>query len=157
MRIRSVGRGHRSEAHLGKDAEVPLIFDTGGWLLALAGEAAFVEAVEGATELVVPGLVLAEVDYHLRRRRADMRRLLADLDSGAYVYEPITLEDLRRASEIDRRFASIGLGLVDASVAALAERLSVYRVLTTDSDFAAVRVGPRWQRALEFAAPLPRR
>ena len=43
------------------------------------------------------------------------------------------------------------MGLVDGTVAAVAERRQVYRVLTTDHrDFAAIRVGPRFARALEL-------
>ena len=101
-------------------------------------------------------LVLAEVDYHLGRRQKDMRRLLTFLDSGAYAYEPPTTADLKRAVEIDRKFATVGLGLVDATIATLAERLGVYRILTTDSDFGSVRVGVKWQTPLELAVPLRR-
>jgi hypothetical protein len=84
-----------------------------------------------------------------------MHRVLADVANGAYRHEPPTEADLRRAVEIDQRFKGLELGLVDASVAALAERLGVYRVLTIDSDFAALRVGPRYQRSIELACPLP--
>lgn len=126
-------------------------------MLALAGEAEYASALESASLLYVPSLVLAEVDYHLRRRRAEMRRLIADLVQGAYLLEPATTEDLSRADEIDRKFASLELGLVDATVAAVAERLDVRRVLTTDSDLVAVRIGRRWDQALELVVPPPRR
>lgn len=133
----------------------PLVLDTGGWLLALAGEPAYQEAVESAAPIYVPGLVLVELDYHLRRQRAAMRRVLKDLARGAYVYAPPSLDELARADEIDRKFSQLELGLVDASVAALAERLQQYRVLTTDSAFAAVRVGQKWNLALELVVPPP--
>ncbi len=43
--------------------------------------------------------------------------------------------------EIDREHADLGLGLVDASVAALAEELGLYRLATRDvRDFTAVRL-----------------
>lgn len=135
----------------------PLVLDTGGWLLALAGEAEYATALEAASLLYVPSLVLAEVDYHLRRRRAEMRRLIADILEGGYLLEPTTSEDLARANEIDRKFASLELGLVDATVAAVAERLSVRRILTTDSDFVAVRIGRHWDQALELVVPPARR
>jgi predicted nucleic acid-binding protein len=135
----------------------PLVLDTGGWLLALAGEAEYASALEAASILYVPSLVLAEVDYHLRRRRAEMQRLVADLVQGAYLLEPITVEDLLRADEIGRKFASLELGLVDATVAAVAERLEVRRILTTDSDFVAVRIGRRWDQALELVVHPPGR
>ena len=48
-------------------------------------------------------------------------------------------------------FKDLDLGLVDGTVAALAERRGIYRVLTTDRrDFSALRVGPRLSRALEL-------
>jgi predicted nucleic acid-binding protein len=130
-----------------------LLLDTGGWLLALAGVPDYAEALTTARPCIVPGLVLAEVDWHLRSKRAQMRRLMSDLEAGAYAYEPPTPADLARAMRIDRKFGKLGLGIVDASIAALAERTGVYRVLTTDSDFAVLRIGARWTTALELVVP----
>jgi predicted nucleic acid-binding protein len=134
---------------------LPLILDTGGWLLALAGDEPYAAALEDAAPAYVPGLVLAEVDYHLRKRRKDMGRLLEEIRQGHYTYEAPSLSDLKRASEFDKKFTSVGLGLVDATVAALAERLTIHRILTTDSDFYAIRIGPRWNKALELVVPPP--
>lgn len=135
----------------------PLILDTSGWLLGLAGEAPFADAIEAASSLYVPGLVLAELDYHLRHQRRAMHRVLSDIDAGAYAYEPPTVADLARASVIDRKFSNLELGLTDSTIVALAERLGVFRLLTSDSDFVAVRAGPRWNRALELIVhPKPR-
>ena len=59
--------------------------------------------------------------------------------------------DLVRALELDGKFKELSLGLVDGTVAAVAERRKVYRVLTTDRrDFAAIRVGPRHTQGLEL-------
>ncbi len=128
----------------------PLILDTGGWLAALGGHEPHAEALDEATSLIVPGLVLAELDSFLRDRRRDMHRVLAELEDGTYSYEPPTQADLTRARELDRKFASTDLGLVDATVVALAERLDVLRVLTVDSDFSVVRVGRQYRQALEL-------
>jgi predicted nucleic acid-binding protein len=70
------------------------------------------------------------------------------LDTGG------TLGDLARATEIDRKFADVGLGFVDAAVAAIGERMGVRRILTIDSDFAAIRIGRRYRDAFELAVPL---
>jgi hypothetical protein len=44
--------------------------------------------------------------------------------------------------EVDRRYSDLGLGLVDASLVALAESLDVRRLATRDvRHFAAVRLG----------------
>jgi len=63
----------------------PLITDTGGLLRALArkanGEPTFPEyesALTSASVVIMPALVLAEVDYFLRDERAAMRKLVAE-------------------------------------------------------------------------------
>jgi predicted nucleic acid-binding protein len=138
----------------------PVVADTGGLLRALARTAggrpsfpAYEAALVSARFVVVPALVLAEMDYFLRDERAAMRKLVAEIFDPAtrYEYELPLPSDVARALEIDARFAQLGLGLVDATVAAVAERRRVHRVLTTDRrDFAAVRIGPRLNRALEI-------
>jgi len=133
----------------------PLILDTGGWLYALAGDEPYASALRDARPAIVPGLVLAEVDWHLRKRREDMGRLLKEVTQGAYAYEAVTLEDVERAAQVDKKFADLGLGIVDASIVAMAERLDLRRILTIDADFSAVRMGKRWRKAFELAVALP--
>lgn len=138
----------------------PIIADTGGLLRGLArtsdGQPSFPEfeqVLTSASLVIVPGLVLAEVDYFLRDNRAAMRKLIAELfdPTTRYEYEVPMPSDIVRALELDARFAKLGLGLVDGTVAAVAERRRVYRVLTTDRrDFAAIRIGPRLTRMLEL-------
>ena len=132
-----------------------MILDTGGWLYALAGDEPYASALEDARPAIVPGLVLAEVDWHLRKRRADMARLLREVTEGAYAYEAATLDDVARAAQVDKKFTDLRLGIVDASIVALAERLDIRRVLTIDADFSVVRMGRRWSKAFELAVPLP--
>lgn len=82
-----------------------------------------------------------------------MRKLVAEIfDPGTrYQYEPPLPSDVVRALELDTRFKTLSLGLVDGTVIAVAERRHVYRILATDRrDFGAVRVGPRLARALEL-------
>ena len=138
----------------------PIIVDTGGLLRALARtpdrQPSFPEyqtALTGASLVIVPALVLAEVDYFLQEQRAAMRKLIAEIfDPGIrYEYEFPLPSDLVRALELDAKFKDLKLGLVDGTVAALTERREVYRVLTTDRrDFTAIRIGPRLSRALEL-------
>jgi predicted nucleic acid-binding protein len=82
-----------------------------------------------------------------------MRKLVAEVfDPGTrYEYEAPRPADIVRAIELDVKFKSLSLGLVDGTVAAVAERRQVYRVLTTDRrHFGAIRVGPRLARPLEL-------
>lgn len=137
-----------------------IVADTGGLLRALArgshGRPSFPDyerVLTSARLVIIPALVLAEVDYFLRGERAAMRRLVAEIfDPGTrYEYETALPSDIVRALELDARFKDLGLGLVDGTVAAIAERRRVYRVLTTDRrDFGAIRIGPRLSRALEL-------
>lgn len=138
----------------------PIVADTGGLLRALActpeGEPSFPEyetVLTSASAVILPGLVLAEVDYFLRENRGAMRKLVGEVfDPGTrYEYELPVPSDVVRALEIDAKFKNLNLGLVDGTVAAVAERRQVYRVLTTDRrDFSAIRIGPRFTRALDL-------
>ena len=69
--------------------------------------------------------------------------------AGTYVLEAFPEEDLARAAELELAYADLELGLVDASVIALCERLGEETVLTLDSgDFSAVR--PKHCAALQL-------
>ncbi|HET8562915.1 MAG TPA: PIN domain-containing protein [Candidatus Binatia bacterium] len=138
----------------------PIVADTGGLLRALActadGKPSFPEyeaVLTSARLVIVPALVLAEVDYFLRDERSVMRKLMAEIfdPQTRYDYEPPIPIDMIRALELDARFKELNLGLVDGTVAAVAERRRVYRVLTTDRrDFGVIRIGPRLTRALDL-------
>jgi len=84
--------------------------------------------------LVVIDLVLAETDYLIRKRlgRQAGRAFLAQILEGVFLREEVTAVDLRRASEIDDRYGDQDLGLTDAALMAIAERLELGRVLTLD-------------------------
>ena len=122
-----------------------LICDTGALLDYLVGSAPdhklFRNAIDQARTRYVPGLVLAEVDYFLRDERQAMQVFMQDLATGAFTYAPPTIGQLARAMDVDRRFAGLGLGLVDGSIVALAESLGIRRLATRDvRHFADVRL-----------------
>ena len=97
---------------------------------------------------VLPWAILPEVDYLLARhagRRAE-RAFLSDLADGAFAVEWGTTEDLGRARELCDQYGGLRLGLVDAVVAAVAERLRANAIATLDlRDFGsmALRGTPR--------------
>jgi hypothetical protein len=95
-----------------------LIADTGGLLRALArrpnGKPSFPEyesALTSASVVILPALILAEVDYFLRDKRAPMRKLIAEIFDPAtrYEYEVALPSDIVRALEIDARFKELRL------------------------------------------------
>lgn len=137
-----------------------LICDTGAILDYLASEApdheAFADAIESARTRYVPGLVLAEVDWFLRRERDAMTAFMRDLQRGAFTYAPPSSGTLARAMEIDRQHAPLCLGLVDSSIVALAEETGVTRIATRDvRHFSSVplRGGRRFDLVVRPARP----
>jgi hypothetical protein len=91
--------------------------------------------------LIVLGPVIVETDQLLRTRTSaeGARRFLSALAAGAHSADLLTPGLLRRATEIDAQYASLNLGLVDASVMAYAERHEL-PILTFDfADFRATR------------------
>jgi uncharacterized protein len=116
-----------------------LILDTGPLLAALDAadpdhEACARLLTEADEDLLVPGLVLAELDYWCQERLGGDAWLvfLEDVLRGAYRVEAPTLADFKRCAALQRTYADLRLGVVDASVVALTERLGEQRVATLD-------------------------
>lgn len=83
---------------------------------------------------ILPWAVLPEVDYlaatHLGERVATAFR--RDLAEGGFLVEWGTETDLARAEALCRKHRSLRIGLVDAVVMAVAERLDAAAVATLD-------------------------
>lgn len=136
-----------------------LVLDTGPIVAALnrgdpdhARCAALLSGTE--EELVIPVLVLVEVDYWLSRLAGPAVRVgfVGDVVVGAYRLENLSELDFTRAAELETTYADLALGLVDASVIATCERLGEAKVATLDRrHFSVVR--PRHCRALELLPP----
>ncbi|HSL22653.1 MAG TPA: PIN domain-containing protein [Vicinamibacterales bacterium] len=84
--------------------------------------------------LVLPAPVIAEVDHLLGRRLGARSRLTFydGMAGGYYLVVDLPREAYSRVAELNRRFADLELGFVDAAVAALAETLGLPRIATTD-------------------------
>jgi predicted nucleic acid-binding protein len=105
-------------------------------------------------EWILPWAILPEVDHIVRTRlSAEAARAFAgDVAEGAFAVDWGGNTDLRRAAELDVRYADLELGLVDAVVMAIAERLGAPTIATLDlRDFGAVELAGRpalWPRDL---------
>jgi uncharacterized protein len=102
-------------------------------------------------DLVVPVTVLPEAAYllalHLGAKAE--QRLVQSIISGEMEVEELTIPDFRRSLELMRRYEDAQIGFVDATVVAIAERLKLQRILTTDRrDFSLVR--PRHCKEFEL-------
>jgi hypothetical protein len=56
-----------------------------------------------------------EVDYFLRDERQAMQAFMQNLARGAFMHKPPAPGQLSRAMKVDRSFADLALGLVDAT------------------------------------------
>ena len=154
MRLRAAAGGRKGPPAAGGTRLVPLLLDTGViYALADRDDAwhGRVRAyLEGTRELlVVPVTVLPEATYLVRDRLgpAAERALVASVAAGELTVEGLTPADLRRCGDLLGDYPQIGF--VDASVIAIAERLRLRRIATTDRrHFAPVR--PRHTRAFEL-------
>ena len=93
--------------------------------------------------LIVPAPVLPEVDYLLGERLGGEAQatFYEGLINGSYFIADLHPEHYSRVLELNRRYKSLRLGLVDAAVLALAEHLGLGRIATTDRrHFGAVEI-----------------
>jgi hypothetical protein len=126
-----------------------ILADTGALLAAIdplddqhAGAASYLRDLRRPSELVVPGVVLAELTYWVEVRlgtRAEAA-LLRRLAQGAWRVEHFIAQDLLRAADLVEQYADFPLGTVDSLLVAIAERLNVTTLFTLDRrHFGSVR------------------
>jgi predicted nucleic acid-binding protein len=92
--------------------------------------------------LLVPALVLTEVSYLLADRIGEQAELafVRALADGELSVEPVLDSDWSRISELMEQYLDLPLGMVDASVIALAERRNLDVIATLDQrHFSVVR------------------
>jgi hypothetical protein len=104
-----------------------------------------------AEALVVVAPTLVEIDYWIRKRLSPnvWRTFIDDVTAGAYHLVDLAADDLSRVEELERQYADLRLGFVDAAVIAICERLGEKKVATLDRrHFGVVR--PRHCEALQL-------
>ena len=133
-------------ASVPKRPRLSLILDTSGVVALLNTEDnahdACVRVASQDLELIVPPLTLGEIDYWCRKHGASLAfdQFVGDIRRGAYELASLRSDDVQRALDLDNTYGNLNLGIVDASVVALAERLRVTQVLTLDRrGFSVVR------------------
>lgn len=123
-----------------------VIADT-GFIVAVAirsekHHAACVRLYQRETLILVPQSVLAETAYLLTRLAGNGKtaEFLAGLGRSKYRLTALVERDITRTAEILRQYVDSRVDFVDASIAAVAERLSIETILTLDHrDFSIIR------------------
>ncbi|MGX9728377.1 MAG: type II toxin-antitoxin system VapC family toxin [Candidatus Electronema sp. VV] len=87
--------------------------------------------------LILPVTVLPEVSYLIGSHlgHAAMRQFLRKLAASEVAIEPVTMNDLKRATEILTAYTDSNLDFVEATIVALAERLNITRIFTLDGRY----------------------
>jgi predicted nucleic acid-binding protein len=91
--------------------------------------------VEGEQRgLILPSPVIPEVDHLLGARLGRESRLVfyAGITRGHYLVTDLPRDAYERVTELNRQYAELDLGFVDAAVVALAEALGLSRIATAD-------------------------
>lgn len=92
--------------------------------------------------MIIPPFVVTEVCYLLARENGakSEEAFVRSLAAGDFVIAPVTSSGLERAADLVGQYADLPLGLVDASVIALAEQLGLQEIATLDRrHFSVVR------------------
>jgi predicted nucleic acid-binding protein len=125
-----------------------IILDT-GVLLAAAdaddhhhGDAVAFFDTHPGERLVLTTTVATETAWMIEDRLdpATEAAFVSSIAAGDFAVEDMNRDDWRRSAELIATYADLGLGLVDASVVAVAERLAITTVATLNHrDFHVVR------------------
>ncbi len=136
-----------------------ILLGTSGLLAAIdssqrhhAAAAAALKAAPGP-RLLSP-FVLAELDYLVMTKigQAAELALLREVASGSFRLEEFSGDDVRAAYKVLEQYASLQLGLTDASIVVLAQRYGTLDVLTLDERRFRVISGPKRQPFRLFPA-----
>lgn len=105
--------------------------------------------LETSESLIAPAPVLVEAAYLMRERLGAVaeRKFALSLAAGEMTVENLSRPDFARLAELLARYPF--LGFVDASIVAVAERLKLKSLVTTDRrDFS--RIAPRHAKAFDL-------
>lgn len=91
---------------------------------------------------LIPASVVTEAAFLYARRLGPEAEsdFVGSLAAGVFAVETLETADYSRAADLIRAYADLPLGFVDASIVAMAERLDIDTLLTTDRrHFSVVR------------------
>ena len=116
-----------------------VLIDTSAFLHFFDGDAEYHAVISALVDaerdpLVISPFVLAELDYLIARRFTahHARQAMQELVGGAYLLVDFGWEEVQRALRVIDRFSDRRLGLTDASLLEIADRLQISTIFTLD-------------------------
>lgn len=116
-----------------------IVIDTGALFATLVATEIHHDRARTALEgerppYILSPFVLCELDYLLATRTSveTELRFLTEVAEGAYELASFDRDDVAAATNVVARYRDLGIGLADASVVVLADRLGTDRVFTLD-------------------------
>ena len=92
-------------------------------------------------DLVIPTLIVGEATYLVAARQGATHEAAFLRGLASLAIEPPAVDDWPKIADLVERYADVGLGAADASIAVLAERLGTDLVITLDRrHFGAIRM-----------------
>ena len=83
---------------------------------------------------ILPAPAIAEIDHLLGQRLGPKSRLslYEGIVDGSYLVSDLPREGYQAVADMNRRFADLDVGFVDAAFGAIAQALGVHRIATAD-------------------------
>lgn len=127
-----------------------VVADTSGMIAAIDTDSSEHQGarhvVDHASTVLVPPVVLAELDHLVTRRfgrataAALMDEIVRQAESGRFIIAPLAVDTLSAARVVQARYDDLGLDLTDAVITVVARDNYTNAVLTLDHrDFRAIR------------------
>lgn len=127
-----------------------VVADTSGLIAAIDTDSPEHEGarhvVDHASTILVPPLVLAELDHLVARRfersvaASLMDEIVRQAESGRFIVTPLAVDALRAARAVQARYDDLDLDLTDAVITVVARENFTNAVLTLDRrDFRTIR------------------
>jgi len=101
----------------------------------------FYKSVAGKKEFVILSPILVESWLLLEARLGNhvAQRFLQSIKDGVFVFREITLDEISRALEIEKKYDTVEFGFIDAVCFAFAENKKIREVFSFDQHFSIYR------------------
>ena len=89
----------------------------------------------GKNDIIIPSPVIPETCYMLNKKFGPEieNKFIEEMIKANLLVEMLNFPDILRVSDIIKKYLSLDIGFVDASITAISERLEINKILTLDN------------------------